>query len=174
MRLGITAVLLVLGLAAGCGGSDSEGSVATTPAASSTGSAAPPPAVLADPASGAAAVAVTRKYLDAFINGRAELVCALESPAFARLQVQRAAAVGFVKEGTSCLEFVKKVVSTSKTSTATGAAATYLVTAIEATSTKATVRVEYPVSAGANPDTYVLVRRNGAWVINENVGVPTG
>lgn len=173
MRLGITGVLLVLGLVAGCGGSDDDGSSAATDPAG-TGTGAPQAVVLADPAAGAAAVAATRRYLDAFVNGQAEQVCALQSPAFSQGQIDRAASVKFVKKDATCLEFVKKVVSTSKKANATtGPASTYLVTAIEATASRATVKVEYPVTSGAVPDSYVLVRRNGAWVVDANESVPT-
>lgn len=171
MRLGITGVLLVLGLVAGCGGSDDDGSAASAPV--SSGDTAPAPVVVADPAAGAAAVEATERYLDAFIKGNAEQVCALESTAFAQEQIARAVTVKFVQPGATCVDFVKKVVSTSKKANAkTSGTPSYLVTAIEATATRATVRVEYPVASAAEPDTYVLIRSNGAWVIDENVGVP--
>ena len=162
---------LLLCVAAGCGGDD-EGDAAPAPApAPSSATPTTPAPVLADPAAGASAVATTRQYLDAFVNGQAEQACALQTPGFTQGQLANAVTFKLVKKGATCVEFVKAVLATSKAANPSpGAAPAYLVSALEASATRAAVRVEYPQST-ANPDTYVLVKRDGGWLVDSDKDV---
>lgn len=175
MRLSPLAAAALVGcLVGGCGGDggDGEGDAAPAPAPSSATPTTPAP-VLADPAAGAAAVATTRQYLDAFVNGQAEQACALQTRAFTQGQLANAVTFKLVKKGATCVEFVKAVLKTSKAANPSpGAPPAYLVTAIEATATRAAVRVEYPQSA-ANPDTYLLVKGSGGWLVDSDKDVAT-
>ncbi|MCX6396472.1 MAG: hypothetical protein NTV23_08305 [Propionibacteriales bacterium] len=160
---------LLLALAvAGCGGADSDATPAGTPTPTP---ASPSPVTLQDPAAGAAAVRVTRRYLAAFLAGDARAVCRLQSDRFVREQIDRAVKLDFVPTGTGCVAFVNEVVATAKKAKATTPAAPeYRVTATEADARTAKVRVDY-LSSGADPDTYALVLSKGTWVVDANLDV---
>jgi len=133
----------------------------------------PSEADLEDPAAGAAAVAATRQYLDAFINGRAAQVCALQTPRFAQRQIDNAVTFKLVEKGATCVDFVKAVLKTSDQANPDPAAdPVYQVVALSAGAAVATVRVDYPQSIGTNPDTYALIKRDGGWLIDEDKDVP--
>lgn len=166
---------MVLGLAAGCGGSDDNDSEPTatgsgTPTtAASTPAGTPTPApVIEKPDEAAAAVATTRAYLNAFITGDARTVCRLETAGFASKQVSNAVTVGYIKKGSTCIDFVTKVFADSNKANATPSGTpTFDVTAQKATDRRAEVYVSYPDNTGAVPETYVLVKQGGSWLISE-------
>lgn len=164
MRLTLVGVVLALALVAGCGGSSQPDDAATAlPSAGNT------MVVILNPTGAAAAVAVTKEYLDAFISGRAARVCALETPAFVARQLESAVASKFITKGTGCIAFIDKVVATSKKANPSpGAALAFEATAFAADEHDATVRVDYPASSGASPDTYLLVKVGGSWLVDAN------
>lgn len=173
MRLTLLATVLCLGVLTGCGGEDTPASVASSPAVATPGAAPTTPApVIENQDAGRAAAAVMTRYLDAFLGGKAAEVCALTSPSFARAQLSRAVAADFVARGTSCREFVTKVVSTSKKANATtDGVAPFIVTPLSANDRTATVQVDYPEAAVATSDTYRLVRANSNWLVDADLNV---
>lgn len=166
MRLSFLGTLLALGLVTGCGGnSDSDSGDAATPQPTA-GTTAP---VIENPASASAAVAVAKEYLNAFIGGRAERVCALETPAFIARQIESAIATKFVRKGASCVEFVDAAVATArKANPSPGTSRAFEVSVLTANDRVVTVLVDYPQSPGTNSDSYVLVKSGGHWLVDSN------
>jgi hypothetical protein len=170
----LVAVAAALLLAAGCGGSAprrSAGAASSAPVSSVPSRSAT--AVEPLPAGAADAARVLKEYLAAFAANDAVKACALESPAFARSQVTRAVQSKFLAKGGTCVELVTKaLVEAKKRGGDLAGLAHNEITALQVAPTAVTLRVAYPASASATPESYGLVRSGNRWLVNSNANLP--